>query len=190
MKADAADKIFWYWRYIMTDKQDEKTTGKFAEDAENFLKDFWGKVVEYASLGAEEASKVSSTAKTRVDIETLKFKRGKLAKILGERFYDEWLKDSGVAATGTRDLLRQIKKLDADVKKMEKEISKEQAKPKPGSAAKKKPTVKKPAAKKAATTKKPGAKKTAPAKKPSKKPAAGTRVRKTTAAEKIKTTKS
>lgn len=151
----------------MTDKQDEKTTGKFAEDAENLLKDFWGKVVEYASIGAEEASKVSSTAKTRVDIETLKFKRGKLAKILGERFYDEWLKDSGVAATGTKDLLRQIKRLDADVKKMEKEIAKSQAKA--GKAAK--PKTSKSAGKKAAGRKTTAAKK--PAAKPAKKP--GTR---------------
>jgi len=174
---DAADKIFWYWRYIMTDKQDEKTTGKFAEDAENLLKDFWGKVVEYASLGAEEASKVSSTAKTRVDIETLKFKRGKLAKILGERFYDEWLKDSGVAATGTKDLLRQIKRLDADVKKMEKEIAKSQAK-----AASKSGTAAKPKAKKT-TGKKTAGRKTTAAKKPAAKAAKkpGTRKSSTTA---------
>lgn len=160
----------------MTDKQDKKPTGKFAEDAENFLKDFWGKVVEYASLGAEEASKVSSTAKIRVDIETLKFKRGKLAKILGERFYDEWLKDSKVAVTGSRDLLRQIKKLDADVKKMEKEISKAQGKTKPkaSSTRKKKPAAKKPAAGKSTTAKKPA----------SKKPA-----NKTTAAAKLKMTR-
>jgi len=140
----------------MTDKS-KKSTGAPTEDAENLLKEFWGKVVEYASLGAEEASKVSSTAKTRVDIETLKFKRGKLAKILGERFYDEWLKDSGVAATGTRDLLRQIKRLDADVKKLEKQISKTQtkARSKPSAKTKAKPETKKSAGSKASTEKKP-----------------------------------
>jgi hypothetical protein len=147
---------FRHWRSIMTDKN-KKSTGAFTEDAENLLKEFWGKVVEYASLGAEEASKVSSTAKTRVDIETLKFKRGKLAKILGERFYDEWLKDSGVAATGTRDLLRQIKRLDADVKKLEKQIAKAQPKTrsKPSATAKAKPETKKRAGSKASTEKKP-----------------------------------
>jgi len=145
----------------MVDKKDDKSTGKFAEDAENFLKDFWGKVVEYASLGAEEASKVSSTAKTRVDIETLKFKRGKLAKILGERFYDEWLKDSKVAVSGSRDLLRQIKKLDADVKKMEKEIAKSQAKAASEKGTTAKPKAKKAAARKTTAAKKPVRKKTA-----------------------------
>jgi hypothetical protein len=133
---------FRHWRSIMTDKN-KKSTGAFTEDAENLLKEFWGKVVEYASLGAEEASKVSSTAKTRVDIETLKFKRG--------------LKDSGVAATGTRDLLRQIKRLDADVKKLEKQIAKAQPKTrsKPSATAKAKPETKKRAGSKASTEKKP-----------------------------------
>jgi hypothetical protein len=149
--------IFRHWRSIMADKS-KKSTGAFTEDAENLLKEFWGKVVEYASLGAEEASKVSSTAKTRADIETLKFKRGKLAKILGERFYDEWLKDSGVAATGTRDLLREIKRLDADVRKLEKEISKTKTKSKPGTTTKTKPKTKQTTGSKTPSTKKPAKK--------------------------------
>ncbi len=143
----------------MADKN-KKSTGAASEDAENFLKEFWGKIVEYASLGAEEASKVSSTAKTRVDIETLKFKRGKLAKILGERFYDEWLKDSGAAVTGTKDLLRQIKQLDTDLKKLEKEISRTptKARPKPGATTKTKPKTRRKTGSKTSTTKKPAKK--------------------------------
>ncbi len=147
----------------MADKR-KKSTSAVTEDAENFLKDFWGKVVEYASLGAEEASKVSSTAKTRVDIETLKFKRGKLAKILGERFYDEWLKDSGAAVTGTRDLLRQIKRLDTDLKKLEKEMSRTptKARSKPGATAKTKPKTRRKTGSKTSTTKKPAKKRSDP----------------------------
>ena len=57
------------------DETAKDTKGSPGSEAEGLLKEFWGKVVEYASLGAEEASKVSSTAKMRVDIETLKFKR-------------------------------------------------------------------------------------------------------------------
>ncbi|MCJ7500621.1 hypothetical protein MUP29_10220, partial [bacterium] len=68
----------------MTEKKKaEKAKKMVTEDVENFFRDIWGKVVEYAALGAEEATKVSVTAKTRVDIETLKFKRGKFLKMLG-----------------------------------------------------------------------------------------------------------
>jgi hypothetical protein len=139
------------------EQEPKKETGKSrTEDVESFIKDFWGKVVEYASLGAEEASKVSTTAKMRVDIETLKFKRGKLAKLLGERYFDEWLKDSSVAVKGMTDTLRQIKKVDAEVRKLEKEIDKarSKAKPKPKSTKKKTTAKTKPAAKKTTTGKK------------------------------------
>ncbi|UCF31590.1 MAG: hypothetical protein JSV26_04035 [bacterium] len=113
------------------DRSKEETTKKPAAELEGFFKDFWGKVVEYASLGAEEASKVSSTAKMRVDIETLKFKRGKLAKLLGEMYFDEWVKDSTISIKGTLDTLRQIKKVDGEVRKLEREISKTRGKAKP-----------------------------------------------------------
>lgn len=138
-------------------KQSEKETKKIiTEDVERFFRDVWGKVVEYASMGAEEATKMSATAKTRVDIETLKFKRGKLAKLLGERYFDEWLKDSSVAVKGMTDTLRQIKKVDAEVRKLEKEIDKarSKAKPKPKSTKKKTTAKTKPAAKKTTTGKK------------------------------------
>ena len=128
-----------------TEEDKQKTQSSAAE---GLLKEFWGKVVEYASLGAEEASKVSSTAKTRVDIETLKFKRGKLAKILGERYFDEWAKDSTLAVKETRDLLRQIKKVDQELKKLEKEISGKGGKAASKKKAKSTPVRKKPAASK------------------------------------------
>ncbi|MDT8396812.1 MAG: hypothetical protein RRA32_10295, partial [bacterium] len=86
-------------------KKSEKETRKgINEDVENFFRDVWGKVVEYASLGAEEASKVSMTAKTRVDIETLKFKRGKVVKMLGERYWDLVEKDPALTVAGTGEL--------------------------------------------------------------------------------------
>ena len=85
-------------------KQAEKETKKIvSEDVENFFRDVWGKVVEYASLGAEEATKVSATAKTRVDIETLKFKRGKVLKMLGERYWELVEKDPSLTRTEILD---------------------------------------------------------------------------------------
>ncbi|MDF1525985.1 MAG: hypothetical protein RRA15_03675 [bacterium] len=139
------------------------------EDVENFFRDIWGKVVEYASLGAEEATKVSATAKTRVDIETLKFKRGKLLKMLGERYWDLIEKDSSLTVAGTGELLRQIKGIDKEVKDLEKEMTRKTEKAEKKASAKKaapKKSSKKPAAaKKAASKKAPAAKKPA-AKKP------------------------
>jgi colicin import membrane protein len=144
-------------------KQAEKETKKIvSEDVENFFRDVWGKVVEYASLGAEEATKVSATAKTRVDIETLKFKRGKVLKMLGERYWDLVEKDSSLTVAGTGEIIRQIKGIDREIKGLEKEVAKKAQK------AEKKEAKKKTAAKKPAATKKAAPKK-APAKK---KPAA------------------
>jgi len=152
----------------MTEKKKaEKETKRIAtEDVEKFFRDVWGKVVEYASLGAEEATKVSSTAKTRVDIETLKFKRGKLLKMLGERYWEIVEKDSSLSVAGTGELLRQIKGIDKEITVLDKEIASKTGK------ADKKTSRKKPAAKKAAA-KPAAAKKTASGKKPApKKPAA------------------
>jgi hypothetical protein len=145
-------------------KKAKETKKVITEDVETFFKDVWGKVVEYASLGAEEATKVSSTAKTRVDIETLKFKRGKMLKILGERYFDAVSGDAGAQVSGTKEVIRQIRAIDREVKGLEKELtSAAAAKP-----AKKKPAAKKAAPKKAATPKtakkKPAAKKAAPKK--------------------------
>lgn len=150
-------------------KQSEKEAKKMVtEDVEKFFRDVWGKVVEYASLGAEEATKVSATAKTRVDIETLKFKRGKLLKMLGERYWDLVEKDSTLTIAGTGEIIRQIKTIDKEVKDLEKEVArktekaekkaaKKKAEPKTQAkktaAPKKAPAKKKPAAKKAATKK-------------------------------------
>lgn len=148
-------------------KKAEKEVKKMVtEDVENFFRDVWGKVVEYASLGAEEATKVSVTAKTRVDIETLKFKRGKLLKMLGERYWDLVEKDSSLTVAGTGEMLRQIKGIDKEVKSLEKEMAKktEKAEKKASKkkAAPKKPPKKPAAAKKAAPKKAPAAKKASP----------------------------
>jgi hypothetical protein len=162
----------------MTEKKKaEKAKKMVTEDVENFFRDIWGKVVEYASLGAEEATKVSVTAKTRVDIETLKFKRGKLLKMLGERYWDLIEKDSTLTVAGTGEILRQIKGLDKEVKGLEKEMTKktEKAEKKASTkkAAPKKPPKKPAAAKKAASKKAPAAKKASPKKTATaKKPAA------------------
>jgi hypothetical protein len=151
----------------MTEKKNtEKETKKMAtEDVERFFRDVWGKVVEYASLGAEEATKVSVTAKTRVDIETLKFKRGKLLKMLGERYWDLVEKDSSLTVAGTGEIIRQIKGIDREVSGLEKEVAKKAQKAEK-KAAKKKAAPKKPAAAKKAAPKKAPAKKKPAAKKP------------------------
>ncbi|MGD8353555.1 MAG: hypothetical protein PVJ01_05245 [Pseudomonadota bacterium] len=160
-------------------KQSEKETKKIiSEDVENFFRDVWGKVVEYASLGAEEATKVSATAKTRVDIETLKFKRGKLLKMLGERYWELVDKDSSLTVSGTGEIIRQIKALDKEVAGLEKELAKKENRKKSASETAKKPASKKPAAKKTASrkpaAKKAGAKKTTASKpKTTSKPKAG-----------------
>jgi len=159
----------------MTEKKKaEKETKKIVtEDVETFFRDVWGKVVEYASLGAEEATKVSATAKTRVDIETLKFKRGKLLKMLGERYWDLVEKDASLTVAGTGEIIRQIKGLDREVKGLEKEMAekaqkaekkvaqKAAKKASKKKAAPKKPAKKPAAAKKKAAPKKPAAKKAA-----------------------------
>ena len=151
------------------DKKAEKEAKKMVtEDVENFFRDVWGKVVEYASIGAEEATKVSTTAKTRVDIETLKFKRGKLLKMLGERYWGLVEKDSSLTVSGTGEILRQIKGIDKEVKGLEKEMAKKTEKAEKKASKKKaapKKTSKKPAAaKKAAPKKATAAKKPAAAK--------------------------
>ena len=107
----------------MTEKKSEKDAKKIvSEDVEKFFRDVWGKVVEYASLGAEEATKLSSTAKVRVDVETLKFKRGKVIKMLGERYLDLCTRDSSLALPGTKEILREIKGIDKEIKGLEKEM--------------------------------------------------------------------
>ena len=154
-------------------KQSEKDTKKLiSEDVENFFRDVWGKVVEYASLGAEEATKVSATAKTRVDIEPLKFKRGKLLKMLGERYWDLVDKDVSLIVSGTGEIIRQIKALDKEVAGLEKELVKKESKKEPASGRAKKPAAKKPAAGKPAA-KKGAAKKPATKVSATRKPAAG-----------------
>jgi hypothetical protein len=158
----------------MTEKKKTEKEAKkmISEDVEGFFRDVWGKVVEYASIGAEEATKVSATAKTRVDIETLKFKRGKLLKMLGERYWDLVEKDSSNTVAGTGEIIRQIKGIDKEVAGLEKDIAKKTEKAEK-KAAKKKTAPKKPP-KKPAAAKKAAPKKAAAAKKPAaKKPAAG-----------------
>jgi len=143
-------------------KQAEKETKKIvSEDVENFFRDVWGKVVEYASLGAEEATKVSATAKTRVDIETLKFKRGKVLKMLGERYWELVEKDSSLTVAGTGEIIRQIKGIDREIKGLEKEVAKKTQKAEKREAKKKTATKKPAAAKKAAPKKAPAKKKPA-----------------------------
>ena len=164
-------------------KKSEKETRKVInEDVEHFFRDVWGKVVEYASLGAEEATKVSATAKTRVDIETLKFKRGKVVKMLGERYWDLVEKDSTLTVAGTGEIIKQVKSIDREIAQLEKELTQkaekaaEKAAKKTAAKAAKKPAAKKPAAKKApakkAAAKKPAAKKAAASKPAAKKTAA------------------
>lgn len=166
-------------------KDKEKEAKKIVtEDVEKFFRDVWGRVVEYASLGAEEATKVSTSAKTRVDIETLKFKRGKVLKMLGERYWDLVEKDSSLTVAGTGEILRQIKGIDREVKDLEKEmtIKTQKAEKKADQKAKKK--VAKKAAKKAP------AKEAAPKTKPGKPAAAKKAAPKKPAAKKTTTEKS
>jgi hypothetical protein len=165
-------------------KSEKETRKVINEDMENFFRDVWGKVVEYASLGAEEASKVSLTAKTRVDIETLKFKRGKVIKMLGERYWDLVEKDAALTVAGTGEIIRQIKTINREIAQLEKEMTQKAEKSAERTAAKKaapkKPAAKKPAAKKPAAKKVP-AKKAAPKKPAAKKaPAAKPEVKEET----------
>lgn len=161
----------------MTEKKEEQNAEKetrkaVTEDVEKFFRDVWGKVVEYASLGAEEATKLSTTAKTRVDIETLKFKRGKVIKMLGERYLDLCEKDRSLVVKGTTEILKDIEEIDKEIGSLEKEMhqAKKTDKKKPAKPAAKKAETKKTPARKKAPAKKTAAAKTA-AKKP---PAAGT----------------
>ncbi len=158
-------------------KKEKKDTRKqLSDDVDGFVKDLWGKVVEYATVGAEEASNVSTTAKTRIDIETLKFKRSKLARTLGEQYYKQWESDSSVAITGTKKMLGQIKKIDKEITDLEALITK---------ARKKKPA---PAKKKAAKLKKPAAaRKTAPKRKAASSPSAAKATKKASGTSKSRT---
>jgi hypothetical protein len=150
-----------------TGRKTEKDTRKaVSDDVEKFFRDVWGKVVEYASLGAEEASKLSNTAKKRVDIETLRFKRGKVIKMLGERYLDLCEKDSSLAVPGTREILRDIKGIDKEIETLEKQMA-QSGKPagkKPAGAAPKKAAPKKAPVKKKPPAKKPARQRTAPKK--------------------------
>jgi len=149
----------------MTEKKSEKEAKKIvSEDVEKFFRDVWGKVVEYASLGADEATKLSSTAKTRIDVETLKFKKGKVIKMLGERYLYLCEKTPSLVLPGTKEILRDIKGIEKEIQALEKELR--QA----GKAEKKKAT--KAAPKKPAAAKTPARKKASPKKLAPKKPAA------------------
>ncbi len=157
-------------------KEKKHTRKQLSDDVDGFVKDLWGNVVEYAMVGAEEASNVSTTARTRIDIETLKFKRNKLSKTLGEQYYKQWESDSSVARTGTKKMLGQIKKIDKEITNLEAQITK---------ARKKKPT---PAKKKAAKLKKPAAaRKTAPKRKAASSPSAAKATRKASGTSKSRT---
>ena len=158
-------------------KAEKETRKVISDDVENFFRDVWGRVVEYASIGAEEATKVSVSAKTRVDIETLKFKRGKVVKMLGERYWELVTKDDALTVAGTGEIIRQIKGIDKEIKGLEKEMAaktqKSEKKTAKKKAAPKKPPKKPAAAKKASPKKAPVAKKASPKKTPTaKKPAA------------------
>ena len=161
------------------DKKEKKDTRKqLSDDVEGFVKDIWGKVVEYATAGAEEASNVSTSAKTRIDIETLKFRRSKLTRTLGEQYYEQWENDSSVAITGTRKALGQVKKVNKEIADLEARITR---------ARKKKPA---PAKRKATKPKKPpSGRKTAPKKKPGASAAAGKAAKKPSGARKSGTSK-
>ncbi|MBN2720573.1 MAG: hypothetical protein JXR72_05675 [Proteobacteria bacterium] len=166
------------------EKNAEKDTRKIiSDDVETFFRDVWGKVVEYASMGAEEATKLSSTAKTRVDVETLKFKKGKVIKMLGERYLELCEKTPSAALPGTKEILKTLQGIDKEIKTLEQELSKGK-KPAKKKKAKKAltttPAGKKAAAEKTAASKKapsrkksPSVKKTPAAKKPA--PAIGER---------------
>ena len=107
------------------EKQTEKEARKIiSDDVENFFRDVWGKVVEYASMGAEEATKLSSTAKVRVDVETLKFRKGKVIKMLGERYLELCEKTPSSALPGTKEILKTLQGIDKEIKTLEKELSK------------------------------------------------------------------
>ncbi len=109
----------------MSEKKTEKETRKIvSEDVEKFFRDVWGKVVEYASMGAEEATKLSSTAKVRVDVETLKFKKGKIVKMLGERYLELCQKTPSSALPGTKEILNTLQGIDKEIAELEKKFSK------------------------------------------------------------------
>ena len=150
----------------MSEKKSEKETRKIvSEDVEKFFRDVWGKVIEYASLGAEEATKLSSTAKVRVDIETLKFKKGKVVKMLGERYLELCQKSPSSALPGTKDILKSVQEIDREIADLEKELLKarksEKKKPAQKAPAKASAKPKAKASTKTPARKKPPAKKTA-----------------------------
>jgi|GEM_PF-5406475 len=158
------------------ENQTEKETRKIvSDDVEKFFRDVWGKVVEYASMGAEEATKLSSSAKTRVDVETLKFRKGKVIRMLGERYLELCEKTPSSALPGTKEILKTLQGIDKEIRTLEQELSKG-----------KKPVKKKPAKKALSRTpagKKAPAEKTAsPKKAPARKK--GATVKKTAAAKK------
>ncbi len=94
-----------------------------SEDLDRLLKEAWSKVVEYASIGAEEASRISSAAKIRVDIETLRYRRGRLLKTLGERYFRSCGQDPDKGVDGTRETMRQILGLERDITDLESDLA-------------------------------------------------------------------
>jgi hypothetical protein len=101
---------------------DEKKGG-VAERAAAAGRDLLEKMRDYVEVGAAEASRLTSTARMRVDLETARFRRSLLFKDLGKRTFAAWDKKKAEAFPGTEPLLREIRDIDEEIIELSRRIA-------------------------------------------------------------------
>jgi hypothetical protein len=86
------------------------------------VREVWEKLLEYAEAGAAEASRITSIARERVDLETARHRRRGLFKELGKRCYAAWERARAQPLPGTEPLLREIHEVEEEIRELKRLI--------------------------------------------------------------------
>ncbi len=95
----------------------------FRQSAASAGRELWEKVREYVETGTEEASRLTATARLRVDMETLRYRRRGLFKELGKRVYAGWEQGKGEPVPGTDPILRDLRELDEEIRELARQVA-------------------------------------------------------------------
>ncbi len=101
---------------------EDRKKGGMAEKAAAAGRELLEKMRDYVEAGAEEASRLTSTARMRVDLEAARFRRSLLFKDLGKRAFAAWEKKKMEPLPGTEPLMREIREIDEEIRRLGREI--------------------------------------------------------------------